>query len=300
MKIKNIFCASMDDLKSKHFLITGGSLGIGKEIAKEAARLGANVTIVARRENQLKEARDDIKSVCKDKDQKVDIISADLSDSSKANEVIETAEKASPVDYIVFSQGFVRPGNFTDEPLENFQKSMEVNYMACIYLLKALLPKMKERRSGHVVFIGSAVSHFSFSGYSLYSPTKFAVLGLAETLLNELSVYNINVSIGCPDDTLTPGYENEMKIKPKACALISKKLGTPGSAEKVAKGFIKGIRKRYFHLFHNFDIFMLISYCGGFTPRPRPLLSSLLIPFIHIYSIWISFMLPRWAKKASD
>jgi 3-dehydrosphinganine reductase len=288
------FFKPLTDITGRHFLITGGSQGIGKAIAKEVARLGANVTIVARRENVLSDAKLEIEYV--NKNIQVATISADLSSKDNAAAAISKAENIAPVDYIVFSHGMAYPGMFDELPVEEFENGFKVNYFSSLYMLKALVPKMKVRGKGHIVFIGSALSHFSFLGYSQYSPAKHAISGLAETLLNELSNTGIKVSIGYPDDTMTPGYELEEERKPEVCKHISKKLGSVSTPEKVARGFVKCMRKEYFHLYHNFDIFMLQAYCGGMTPRPHPLLSALVLPFVHIYSIWISTMLPKWAK----
>jgi 3-dehydrosphinganine reductase len=84
-------------------------------------------------------------------------------------------------------------------------------------------------------------------GYSTYTPTKFAILGLAEVLRNELIPYNIKISVLFPPDTDTPGFAEENKLKPPECTIISEsgKLVTP---EKVADCFIEDIMKEKFEI----------------------------------------------------
>jgi 3-dehydrosphinganine reductase len=79
-------------------------------------------------------------------------------------------------------------------------------------------------------------------GYSTYSPTKFALRGLADVLRNEMAPYGVKVSIVYPPDTDTPGFREEMKTKPPACKEISEfGQGEPFPAESVAMNVVSKV-----------------------------------------------------------
>jgi short-subunit dehydrogenase len=89
-----------------------------------------------------------------------------------------------------------------EQPEEEFEKQMNVNYMGCVYLIKKVLPQMIKREIPcHIILTGSAVSFCTFLGYSSYSPSKYAVRALAESLHNEFHGLPLNIHLVCPPDT---------------------------------------------------------------------------------------------------
>jgi len=144
---------------------------------------------------------------------------------------------------------------------------------------------MLERRSGHLVFIASAAALIGLVGYSSYSPSKYALRGLADCLRNELLGTGVSVSLGYPPDTDTPGFATENISKPAATTAISEFFqDTVFKPEVVARAMFKGLQRGRYHL-PNPDLVqsLLISHCAGVTPKPMgALLEMLLAPLITL------------------
>lgn len=100
---------------------------------------------------------------------------------------------------------------------------------------------MKERRSGHLCFVSSAAGQCAIWGYSAYSPSKFAVRGLADVLHMELKPFDIGVSVVYPPNTDTEGFVVEKQEMPEEVRLISDSAGM-FSASDVAQKVIDGIQ----------------------------------------------------------
>lgn len=117
---------------------------------------------------------------------------------------------------------------------------MATNYFGSLYCIKAALPAMQA--NSHIVLVSSGAGLIGIYGYSAYSPSKFAVRGLAESLRGELKV-GVGISIIYPPDTDTPQLAEENKTKPPATKLITA-TAKVWSAEAVAKEIVKGIEKK--------------------------------------------------------
>jgi 3-dehydrosphinganine reductase len=230
----------------KHALITGGSSGIGKATAILLAKQSANISIIARTQATLDAAKAEIEAACISKDQKVLAISADVGVRDQAESAVKEAVAALGVPEMVFTYaGLTHPSYFADIPVEIFEKLNSANYMGTVYILKAVIPGMQQRRSGNLVLMSSGAGLVGIYGYSAYSPTKFAVRGLGEVLRAEMKPYNIKVTVVYPPDTDTPQLVEENKIKPAETRAIS---GTvkPLSAEAVAQSALTGMERGNF------------------------------------------------------
>ena len=128
--------------------------------------------------------------------------------------------------------------------MEIFERTMAVNYFGSLYCIKAALPAMEKRGQGHLVIISSGAGLMGIYGYSPYSPTKFALRGLAESLRGELKP-SVGVSIVYPPDTETPQLAAELKTKPLETQEITGTAKT-WSAEAVAQEIVRGIYQKSF------------------------------------------------------
>lgn len=253
-------------IEVRHALITGGSSGIGKATAKLLARQGADTSIVARTPERLEEARREIEAVRRRPDQQVIAIAADVTQRSQVEKAIRTAiEQAGPIDLLLTSAGMAHPGHFRELPLEVFEQSMTTNYFGALYAVKAAVEVMEAQRRGQIVLISSGVGLLGIYGYTAYSPTKFALRGLAETLRGELKGSNISVSIVYPPDTDTPQLEQENRTKPEATRRIT---GTAGvwSPEDVGRVILRGIRKKAFVIAPGFEMKVLARFHSLLAP----------------------------------
>ena len=101
---------------------------------------------------------------------------------------------------------------------------MRTNYLGGVFCSKAVIETMKNRRFGRIVFVSSQAGQIGIYGYTAYSPTKFALRGLAESLQMEVKPYNIFVTVCFPPDTDTPGLQEENLTKVILMNVYSNKL----------------------------------------------------------------------------
>ncbi|NXW02754.1 KDSR reductase, partial [Fregetta grallaria] len=195
--------------------VTGGSSGIGKCIAIECYKQGAFITLIARDENKLLQTKKEIEKYSVNDKQVVLCISVDVSkDYEQVENVLKQAqEKLGPVDMLVNCAGTSVTGKFEDIEVNSFERLMAVNYLGSVYPSRAVIATMKERRMGRIVFVSSQAGQLGLFGYTAYSPTKFALRGLAEALQMEVKPYNIYITVAYPPDTDTPGFAEESKTK---------------------------------------------------------------------------------------
>lgn len=262
----DFFTKKKTEINGAHVVVTGGSSGIGKAMAIKMAQSGANVTVLARNMERLEETLKEVRRHLAP-ERKVLALSVDL--ARDAQDVENTIEQAcnslGPVDILINCAGFAVCGLFEETSVEDFKAMINTNYLAGVYTSHSVIKRMKERRTGHVVFVSSIGGQFGIFGFTAYTPSKFAVRGFAEALFMEVKPYNISVSVVFPPDTDTPGFENENKGKPEETHLISSSGGlfTP---EQVAANILTGIKDRRFLISCGFDGFAVKTLTCGLAP----------------------------------
>lgn len=212
------------NLNGKHVVITGGSSGIGKAAAVEALRNGANVTIIGRDENKLKSTVEQITPYAANRNvQKVEYAVLDVtSDYRKIEEGFTAVEaKVGPIFMLVNCAGMCICGQFENMKAEDIKYLMDLNYLGSAYPTKYVLPGMKDRNEGVIVFVCSEAALIGIYGYTAYSAGKWAVRGLAESLNMELVGSNVRLMVSYPPDTDTPGLKREDQTKPDETRMIS-------------------------------------------------------------------------------
>ncbi|XP_013382180.1 3-ketodihydrosphingosine reductase [Lingula anatina] len=255
-------------VQGAHVLVTGGSSGIGLGIAKAAAKKGANVTLVARNLVRLTQAREEVEKCCNGSStQRIQCFSADISQNyGEVEQVIRKAEAhLGPVSMLINSAGAGMSGRFDEIPLEEFRKTMDLNYHGSVYATRAVIKNMKERQNGRIVYVSSMAGQLGLYGYTSYSASKFALRGLAEALQMEVKPYNIYITLAFPPDTDTPGYAEENKTKPEETRLISEVAGL-FCPEKVANSILEDSVKGKFLCSVGVDGFLLTNLTCGMSP----------------------------------
>lgn len=234
-------------------LVTGGSSGIGKAIACGLAERGMDVWLVAQRKDVLESARKEVETHRVDQNQKIGIVSADISEWDQVRTAVkQVAEKSGPPDLLVNSAGVTHPGYVEKLDLNIFSWMMEVNYFGTVYMTKEMLPAMIRRGSGYILNISSGAGYVGVFGYSAYAASKYAVRGFSDVLRQEMKLHGIGVSTMYPSDTDTPqlAYENQFK-PPETKALGN--FGGSMSAQDVAKVAIRGIERGKYYIFPNLE-----------------------------------------------
>jgi len=161
-----------------------------------------------------------------------------------------------------------------------------INYLGSLYCTRAVAPFMQKQKQGRIIYVSSILGLMGFPGYACYSPTKFALRGLAESLQSEFAPWNINFSISCPGNVDTPMFEEEEKTKPEE----TKKLEhgkTPAKPEAVASGIIDSLNSWRFFIPSCTDGWLVSIVSGGFSPASfrEILLQFFVSPVLRIVSL---------------
>lgn len=169
-------------------LITGASSGFGREIARQAIGRGDNVIATARR----LEALDDLVALAPDR-----VLAQRLDVTSKAE--IKQAVRAGlarfgKIDVLINNAGYGLMGALEEASDADIRKQIDTNLLGVIDATRAVLPAMREARSGHIINISSIAGLVGLPGVSLYNATKFAVAGLSEALAEEARHLGIRVT----------------------------------------------------------------------------------------------------------
>jgi len=204
-------------------LVIGGSEGIGLEVARRLAAAGSDVVIMSRSEAKLEAARAAI-GACR-------IAVLDVTDAAGTRRVIEDAVEGGVPDLVVNTAGYARAAWLTDTGDDDARAMMETNYLGTVNVCRAVVPHLIAAGDGTIVTTSSMAGLTGVPGYTLYGATKFAVRGFSEALRRELHPHGVRVSVLCPPNTRTPGFEEENRTKPPEVLAAEEKVQTLDAAE---------------------------------------------------------------------
>lgn len=189
------------DLSGRAALVTGGSKGIGKAIARGFARAGADVMICSRQEDHLRSA---VAEIAEGTPVRVEYAVADMSRREDVKRLADTAlQRLGKVDVLVNNAGYNVPQPIDEIRDETWDGLVELNLTSCMALTRALAPGMKQRRWGRVIHISSIMGLASTAQRSAYSATKAALLGLARAAALDLGPFGITVNCIAPGPIAT-------------------------------------------------------------------------------------------------
>jgi NAD(P)-dependent dehydrogenase (short-subunit alcohol dehydrogenase family) len=192
---------SIFDMTGRAALVTGGSKGLGKAMARGLAEAGADVVISSRREDALKDAAREIGEGTKGK---VKYVVADMTDRADVARLAEQAIAAfGKIDVLVNNAGDNKPQPIDQIQDEVWDGLIELNLSSCMALSRALAPGMKERKWGRIIHISSIMGFSSAGGRNAYSATKNALKGLAQASANDLGEFGVTVNCIAPGPFLT-------------------------------------------------------------------------------------------------
>lgn len=190
----------MESLKGKNALVTGAGKGIGKAVAIALAQEGANVALLARTESQLAEVADEVRR----HGVKASVVVADVADIASVNRAAAKAqEELGGIDILINNAGTASFGKFLELEPEEWERNVRVNLFGVYYVTRALLPGMIERKQGDIINISSTAGQKGAAVTSAYSASKFGLMGLTESLMQEVRKYNIRVSALTPSTVVT-------------------------------------------------------------------------------------------------
>lgn len=198
----------MSTLSGKTAIVTGASKGIGRSVAMTLAQAGANVVLAARNFEMLAAVQREIGPAA------IAIPTDVTSENSVRNLVIEAERKFGTVDILVNNAGVGIFRSVVDMKTDDFESMMNVNLKGVFLCSRAVLPHMIRRKGGEIINIASLAGKNSFSGGSVYSATKWGLIGFARSLMLEVRDHNIRVVTVCPGSVNT-GFADKDRNDPE-------------------------------------------------------------------------------------
>jgi NAD(P)-dependent dehydrogenase (short-subunit alcohol dehydrogenase family) len=179
-------------MTQKTWFITGASRGIGAEIAKAVLAAGDQLIATARRKTDLHEF---------ESNPNVLTLSLDITDEAQVQAAVAAAlERFGQIDVLVNNAGFGLLGGIEETSAQEVERVYRTNVFGLLNVTRAVLPSMRQRRSGHIINLSSIGGYRSTPGWGIYSSTKFAVEGITEALHDELAPLGIHATV------VEPGY----------------------------------------------------------------------------------------------
>ena len=234
------------NLKGRTALVTGAGSGIGRASALAFARRGADLALCDLNEAGLTETAAAARALGVDVfTQRVDVASADqmqaFADAVHA--------RVPAVGILMNNAGVGLGGGLLDTTLEDWRWIVDINLMGVVHGIHCFVPAMvRAARGGHVVNVASMAGYFASSTLPAYTTTKFAVVGLSESLREELAPHGIGVTAVCPGVINTPivhagrmrGAADDPKLRAQMARLFERRNYPP---ERVAENVLKAIAR---------------------------------------------------------
>ena len=243
------------DLAGKRMLITGAASGIGREFAQLAAEAGASLALLDVNTDGLEETAQSLAE-----DAKVEIIPVDLTEWAAVEQAVNRANAAmGGIDVACNVAGWSKPGPFWEQPIDLWQKIVDINIWSTLHISRAVAPILIEQGSGTIVNVSGRVGS---KGETVYAMTKGAIIALTKSLARELAAYGVTVNCLCPGPTTTPLLQTNAGTNPSlmekmARAIPLKRVGVPRD-QALALAFLSSDAASYM-------TGQVISVSGGLT-----------------------------------
>jgi NAD(P)-dependent dehydrogenase (short-subunit alcohol dehydrogenase family) len=219
------------DLSGRTALVTGGSKGLGKAMARGLAEAGADIMITSRNEEELRAALEDIVDGTGRQGR---YLVADMSRRDEADRLAHAAvELMGRVDILVNNAGTNVPQPIDAIRDADWDQVLEINLSSVMALTRALVPQMKARRWGRIIHISSIMGFISKHGRNVYSATKAALLGLARASALDLGAEGITVNCIAPGPFLTDLPARLLSAEEKAAFARRTALGRWGEPKEL-------------------------------------------------------------------
>jgi NAD(P)-dependent dehydrogenase (short-subunit alcohol dehydrogenase family) len=232
----------MLSIENQIAVVTGAGRGIGRAIAIELGRLGAQVTLVSR-------SRAELEATAAIIGKSASVIPADVRKKEDLQKVFESVQSAlGPVDILVNAAGLGIFGPVTDFKDEDFETLIQTNLRGIFFTCRLVLPSMIARRRGYIINIASIAGKVGSANRAVYCASKFGVVGFTESVAEEVRQHGIRVSVVCPGSTDTQfsghtGKTREWMLRPEDIAHAVRMLVTQEPNSFISEVIMRPTRK---------------------------------------------------------
>lgn len=223
-------------LQNKVVVITGASSGIGEALAHVFYEYGCKVVLAARRKSELERVKEDLlsKKVSLSTEEPI-VAELDLSELEQLETFINNIyDICGKIDILINNGGISHRGSILYTKLDVYKKIMFTNYFGSVGLTKAVLPKMVENKSGHIVFVSSVQGLIALPDRSAYAASKHAMQAFGDSLRSEMCQHNINVSVVSPGYVKTAVSLNALTASGENHGVMDKSTAAGFTAEYIA------------------------------------------------------------------
>jgi len=218
--------------KDRVAVITGASSGIGWALAKELAKHGAKLGLVARRLDRLEALAGEIRQA--GTSATIALAAADVAEREQTLEAFRAIrDQIGPVDLLIANAGVGAPTLLNPVNIDQVERMFRVNLFGVVYCIEAVLPEMLERGQGHISAVSSLSAYKGLPGESAYCASKAAVNTYMEGLRIQLRPYNIAVT------TICPGFVKTAMTEP-----FDFKMPFVMDADVAARRIVRALRRR--------------------------------------------------------
>ncbi len=202
----------MHDSDSKLFFISGASSGFGRAFAEAALAAGHRVV------GSLRSAAD-LQAFEQDPSGRAFGVLLNVTDDAAIDAAIAGVERDhGPIEVLVNNAGYGHEGILEESPLAELRRQFDVNLFGAVALIKAVLPGMRQRRSGRIINITSMGGFITMPGIAYYCGSKFALEGISETLASEVRDFGIFVTAVAPGSFRTDWAGRSMRRSERSIA----------------------------------------------------------------------------------
>ena len=181
----------MTNQKDKIWFITGASKGMGFELTKTLLANGNKVVATSRNAKSIENKIDNSQNLL--------ALTVDLSSDTSVKKAVDTAVEAfGKIDVVVNNAGYWIVGSVEEMSDKEFRNSVDINLFGTVNVIRAAMPHLRKQKSGHIINISSVAGYAGFASSGSYTASKFAVIGLSESLAQEAAPFNINITVVAP------------------------------------------------------------------------------------------------------
>jgi NAD(P)-dependent dehydrogenase (short-subunit alcohol dehydrogenase family) len=185
----------MDGLAGKRALITGGAAGIGRAVALKLAREGCDIALFDVDGRAAEATAAEVRALGRD----AKATTGDVTDPASVRTALgQLTDKSTPIDILVNNAGIARLGSLLTISDKDWRDTFAVNVDGVFNVTRAVVPGMVERRQGAVVNLASWLGRRGHPAFSAYAATKFAVVGMTQSLAPEVAPFGVRVNAVCP------------------------------------------------------------------------------------------------------